>query len=123
VLEFIDIDIESRTAQIIALERVGDGLLVDDLARATLVSTLPAFIAAKRPLSKRRVVSHYEIAVRQESIEITGAAKLAESRWQLPDRVRVAAGAEDPHANGGAEITDIAPGSADAHDARSITFQ
>jgi hypothetical protein len=37
--------------------------------------------------------------------------------------VRVAAGADDPHAEGDAEFTDIEPDSAGAHDARSLTFQ
>src|ERR1700724_3381422 len=66
---------------------------------------------------------HHEIALRQEPIEIPGAAELAESRWQGPVWVRVAAGADDPHAEGGAEFTDIEPDSAGAHDARSLTFQ
>src|SRR5262249_12237718 len=56
-------------------------------------------------------------------IEIPGAAKLAESRWQGPVWVRVAAGADDPHAEGGAEVTDIAPDSAGGPGARSLTFQ
>jgi hypothetical protein len=59
----------------------------------------------------------------QEPIEIPGAAKLAESRWQGSDWVQVAAGAEDPHAEGGAEFTDIEPDSAGTHDARGLTFQ
>src|SRR5262249_23594886 len=66
---------------------------------------------------------HHEIALRQEPIEIPGAAKLAESRWQEPVWVRVAAGADDPHAEGGAEVTGIQPHSARAHGARSLTFQ
>ena len=43
----------------------------------------------------------------QGPIEIPGAGKLAESRWQGPVWVRVAVGADDPHAEGGAEFTDI----------------
>ena len=43
----------------------------------------------------------------QEPIEIPGAGKLAESRWQGPVWVWVAVGADDPHAEGGAEFTDI----------------
>jgi hypothetical protein len=66
---------------------------------------------------------HHEIAVRQEAIEITGAAKLAESWWQRLDGGRVAAGAENLHAEGGAESTDIAPDPTGAHDACSLTFQ
>jgi hypothetical protein len=37
--------------------------------------------------------------------------------------LRVAAGTEDPHTEGGAESTDIAPDSAGAHDACSLAFQ
>ena len=67
--------------------------------------------------------NHHEIAVRQEAIEITGGANLAEARWQRLDGGGVAAGAENPHAEGSAESTDIEPDSTDAHNARSLTFQ
>src|SRR5215472_1678367 len=78
------------------------------------MSTPPAFIAAKRSLSKRRVVSgvHWQ-QITTKSLSGKSAAKLAESRWQGPVWVRVAAGADDPHAEGGAEFTDIEPDSTD----------
>jgi hypothetical protein len=73
----------------------------------------------RRPLA----ADHNKIAIRQEPIEIPGAAKLAESQWQGPAWVRVAAGAQDPHAEGGAEFTNIEPDSAGTHDARCFTLQ
>src|SRR5271170_7931432 len=130
VLEFTDINIERRAAQMIALERVGEGLLVDDLAPGHVDEHAPRLHRGKAPLVEETGrlpcplgADHHEIAVRQEPIEIPGAAKLAESRWQGPDWGRLAAGAEDPHAEGGAKFTDIEPDSAGAHDARSLAFQ
>jgi hypothetical protein len=114
----------------IALERVGEGLFVDDLAPSHVDEHAPRLHCGKAALIEETgrfpcplAADNHEIAVRQEPIEITGAAKLAESQWQRLDWGRVAAGAEDPHAEGGAEFTDIAPDSAGAHDARSLTFQ
>src|SRR5260221_7772244 len=109
----------------IALERVGEGLLVDDLTPGDVDEHAPRLHRGKAVLVEetgrlRRPLAadHHEIALRQEPIEITGAAKLAESRRQGPDRVRVAAGAEHPHTEGGAESADIKADSASAHDAR-----
>src|SRR5258708_39552435 len=114
----------------IALERISERLLVDDLAPGDVDEHAPRLHRGKavvveetgrlrRPLA----ADHHEIAIRQEPIEIPGAAELAESRWQGPDWVRVAAGAEDPPAEGGAEFTNIEPDSTCAHDARGLTFQ
>jgi hypothetical protein len=66
---------------------------------------------------------HNKIAIRQEPIEIPGAAELAESRRQGEAWLGVAAGPEDPHTERGAESTDIAPDSASAHDACSLALQ
>ena len=130
MLEFADINIERCAAQMIALERVGEGLLVDDLTPGDVDEHAPRLHRCKAVLIEETgrlrcplAADHHEIALRQEPIEIPGAAKLAESRWQGPVWVRVAAGADDPHAEGGAEFTDIEPDSAGAHDARSLTFQ
>src|SRR5262245_38001470 len=130
VLELADIDIERCAAQMIALERVGEGLLVDDLTPGDVDEHAPRLHRCKAVLVEETgrlrcplAADHHEIALRQEPIEIPGAAKLAESRWQGLVWVRVAAGADDPHAEGDAEFTDIEPDSAGAHDARSLTFQ
>src|ERR1700674_3987063 len=97
----------------IALERVGEGLLVDDLAPGDVDEHAPRLHRGKAVLVEEAgclrcplAADHDEIAVRQEPIEILGAAKLAESCWQGLDWGRVAAGAEDPHAEGGAEFAD-----------------
>src|SRR6516165_182930 len=50
VLEFTDIDIERRTAQMIALERVGEGLLVDDLAPGDVDEYAPRLHRGKAAL-------------------------------------------------------------------------
>src|SRR5579871_1557572 len=114
----------------IALERVGEGLLVDDFAPGDVDEHGPRLHRCKAVLVEQTgrlrcplAADHHEIALRQEPIEIPGAAKLAESRWEGPVWVRLAAGADDPHAEGGAEFTDIEPNSAGAHDARSLAFQ
>jgi hypothetical protein len=57
VFEFADVNVERCTAQMIALERVGEPSSSTISPRATLTSTPPAFIAAKQSLSKRRVLS------------------------------------------------------------------
>src|SRR6516162_4247267 len=113
----------------IALERVGEGLLVNDLTPGDVDEHAPRLHRSKAVLVEETgrlrcplAADHHEIALRQEPIEIPGAAKLAESRWQGPVWVRMAAGADDPHAEGGAEFTDIEPDSAGAHDARSLAF-
>src|SRR5215469_1440076 len=111
----------------IALKRVGKGLLVDDLTSGDVDEHAPRLHRSKAVLVEETgrlrcplAANHHEIALWQEPIEIPGAAKLAESRWQGPVWVRVAAGADDPHAEGGAEFTDIQPDSAGAHDARVL---
>src|SRR5258706_2643118 len=113
----------------IALERVGEGLLVDDLTPGDVDEHAPRLHRSKAVLVEETgrlrcplAADHHEIALRQEPIEIPGAAKLAESRWQGPVRVRVAAGADDPHVEGGAEVNHIQPAFPRAHDARSLTF-
>src|SRR6516162_8444932 len=130
MLEFADINIERCAAQMIALERVGKSLLVDDLTPGNVDEHAPRLhrckaILVEEPGSLRcpLAADHHEIALRQEPIEILRPTKLAESRWQGPAWVRVAAGADDPHAEGGAEFADIEPDSAGAHDARGLTFQ
>src|SRR5262249_22743882 len=114
----------------IALERVGEGLLVNDLTPGDVDEHAPRLHRSKAVLVEETgrlrcplAADHHEIALRQEPIEISGAAKLAESRWRGPVWVRVAAGADDPHAEGGAEVTNIEPDSAGAPDARNLSFQ
>ena len=130
VFEFADINVECCAAQMITLERVGEGVLVDDLTPGDVDEHAPRLHRCKAVLVEETgrlrcplAADHHEIALRQESIEIAGAAKLAESRGQGPVWVRVAAGTDDPHAEGGAEFTDIEPDPAGAHDAHSLAFQ
>src|ERR1700693_3435221 len=96
VLEFADINIERGAAQMIAPERLGEGLLVDDLAPRDIDEHAPRLHRGKAVLVEetgclRRPLAadHHEIALRQESIDIRGAAEFAESRWQRPGWRRV----------------------------------
>src|SRR3974377_2321176 len=114
----------------IALERFGEGLLVDDLTPGDVDEHAPCLHRCKTFLVEETgrlrcplAADHHEIALRQEPIEISGAAQLAESRWQGPVPGRAGAGGGRPHAEGGAESTDIAPDSAGANDARRLAFQ
>src|ERR1700730_3532687 len=100
----------------IALERVGEGLLVDDLTAGDVDEPAPRLHRSKAVLVEETgrlrcplAADHHEITLRQEPIEIPGVAKLAESRWPRPVGVGVAAGADAPHAEGSAEFTDIEP--------------
>src|SRR5215471_16399505 len=101
MLEFADINIKRCAAQMIALERVGEGLLVDDLTPRDVDEHAPRLHRCKAVLVEETgrlrcplAADHHEIALGQEPIEIPGAGKRAESRWQGPVWVRVAAGAD-----------------------------
>src|ERR1700756_4094821 len=114
----------------LALERIDEGLLVDDLTAGDIDEHAPTLHGCKAILVEEAgrlrcpmAADHNKIALRQEPIEIPRPAKLAESYWQRLVPVSVTARADDPHAEGGAEFTDIEPDSACAHDARSLAFQ
>src|SRR5215831_16082509 len=75
----------------IALKRVGEGLLVDNLTPSDVDDHAPRLHRSKAVLVEKTgrlrcplAADHHEIALRQEPIEIPSAAKLAESRWQGP---------------------------------------
>src|SRR3954470_4099909 len=109
----------------IALERVGEGFLVDDLTAGHVNEHAPHLHSCKVVLveetSRLRcplAADHHEIALRQEPIEIPAAPELAEPRWQRLVWLEVAAGPDDPHAERGAESTNIEPDPAGAHDTR-----
>src|ERR1700686_3422806 len=114
----------------IALERVGEGLLVDDLTPGDVDEHAPRLHRCKAVLVEETgrlrcplAADHHEIALRQEPIEIPGAAELAESRWPGAVWVRRTAGAYDPHAEGRAEFTDLESDPPGAHDTRNLAFQ
>jgi len=130
LLEFADIDIERNAAQAIALQRVGERILVDDLAAgdvdehtARLHCGKAGFVEEPGRLRRPLATDHHDIAFRQKPIEIAGAAELAEPRRQRFARVRLAAGADDPHAERGAEPADLEPDPAGADDTRGLAFQ
>src|SRR6266436_2389170 len=130
VLEFADINVERGAAQMITLKRVRESLLVDDLApgdvdeHASRLHRGKAILIEQAGCLRRPLAAdHHEIAPRQEPIEILRPAELVESGWQWRARVRVAAGAEDPHTERGAKFTDVASDSAGAEDARGLAFR
>src|SRR5207244_6338006 len=65
---------------------------------------------------------HDEIADREVAIEITGHADLTEPRRHGLAPRRAAPGADDPHAECGAEAADIAADAAGADDAGGLTL-
>ena len=65
---------------------------------------------------------HDEIAVRQKPVEIRGAPHFTEPRRKGFIGARVASGADDPHADSGAEPADIAADAAGADDAGGLAF-
>src|SRR5215471_17394664 len=115
MLEFADIDVEPDAAQVIALERAGERLLVDNLAARDIDEHASGLHRGKtvivkqtRRLRRPLAANDYEIALRQKSIEVASAAELTEPRRQFA-RLGVEAGAENAHAEGGAEPAHIAP--------------
>src|SRR5260370_38885352 len=102
---------ESRAAQGIVLERLGEGTLVEDLGQGDVDDHAPrlhrgkAILVEETGCLRRQLgADDHEITIRQEAIEILRAAKLAESGWQRLIRMGVSAGAEDPHAEGRAKF-------------------
>jgi hypothetical protein len=84
---FAEINIERCAAQMIALERVGEGLLVDDLTPGDVDEHAPRLYRCKTVLVEETgrfrcplAADHHEIAFRREPIKIPGTAKLAKTR-------------------------------------------
>src|SRR5215470_8801709 len=128
MLEFADIDIEPDAAQVTAFERVYECLLVDNLAArdidehaAVLHRGKTVLIEQTGRLGRPLAADDDEIALRQKSIEVVSAAELTEPRRQFT-RLGVKAGAENAHAEGGAEPAHIAPNAAGADDADGLAF-
>src|SRR5580700_2737257 len=124
VLELPDIDIERRAAQTIALQRVDECVLIDDLAARDIDQHAPRLhrgktVLVEEPGGLRRPLAadHNEIALRQKPVEIRGAAKLGKPLRKRRAKLRaLAAGAHDPHAERGAELADIEPDATGADD-------
>src|SRR5439155_23345432 len=119
--EFAYIDIERRAAQMIALHRVEKGVLVDDLAsgdvdeHATLLHRgKPVLVEEPGGLRRPLAADHDEIAVRQKPVECLRPADLAKALRQRRARLRLTAGADDPHAERSAQPADFAPDPAGA---------
>jgi hypothetical protein len=115
---------------VIAAKCIDEGFLVDDLApgdvdecASRLHRGKAVFVKETGRLRRPLAADHNKIAIRQEPIEIPGAAEFAEPWRRGQAWLRVAAGTEDPHTEGSAESTDIAPDSAGTHDACGLALQ
>src|SRR5262249_1589681 len=116
----------------IALKRVGEGLLVDDLTSGDVDEHAPAFIAAKRSLSKRRVVSgvHWQqITTKSLSGKNRSRSPAPPSSLNPGGRGRPGcgwgrgAGDERPQGGGGGELPETEPHPAGPHAARRFPSQ
>ena len=130
MFELADIDVEHGAAQVVAGQRVSQGVLVDDLAPSNVDEDavwlhrgktvfVEQAVRFRRPLA----TDGNDIAVRQETIKVVGAGDFGEPRGQGLIRDRVAAGANDPHAEGGAEAADLYADPAGADDAGGLAVQ
>src|SRR5215472_9505977 len=109
MLEFADIDIEPDAAQVTAFERVHERVLVDDLAASDIDEHASGLHGGKTVLIEQTgrlgrplAANDDEIALWQKSIEVVSTAELTEPRRQFT-RLGVKAGAENAHAQRGAE--------------------
>src|ERR1700693_3934308 len=97
-----------------AIESVGEGLSVDDLAPRDMDEHASRphqreAIPVEEPGGFRRPLAadHDKVARRQKPIEIRSAAKLAEPRRQRCSRLRIASGGDGTHTEGGAQSADF----------------
>src|SRR5215831_7359105 len=113
----------------IARQRSGQRLLVDDLAArdvdehaARLHQSETIGVEKAVRLGRPLAADDDKIAVRQKPVELCGAAELAEPGRKLLARLRMTAGAHYPHAERGAESADITPDATGADDTHGLAF-
>src|SRR3954452_21949960 len=104
MLELADIDIERDAAHAALIERLGERVLVDDLAArdidqdaALFHQREPVLVEYPRRLRRPLAADRDDIGIWQKAVEIGGAAQFAEAlrQWRVRLR-RVAAGADNP---------------------------
>src|ERR1700722_269880 len=128
-LEFADIDVERRAAQMIVLKSIGQSILVDDFAARDIDQDAPRLhrreaVLVEEPGCLRRPLAadHHEVALRQKPVDRPGPGDLAEALRQGRTWLRVAAGAEDPHAKRGAQPAYFEPDPAGANHADGLAL-
>src|ERR1051325_1141880 len=91
MLELADIDIERGATQMPPVERIGERILVDDLAardvdeNAALFHQRKALLVEEARCLRGPLAAHDdEIALRQHAVEFRGAPQFAEARRQSP---------------------------------------
>src|ERR1700736_1327057 len=112
-----------------AFERVGEVVLVDDLAAGDidehtprLHCSKPVFVEETMGLGRPLAADHDEIAVRQIAMESSRATNLTEPCRHGLARLRATPGADDAHAECRAEAADIAADAAGADNAGGLTL-
>src|SRR3979411_3010350 len=102
MLELADINIERDAAQTALIERLGERILVDDLAARDIDQDAALFhqretvlVEEARRLRRPLAADRGDICIGEEAVEIRGAAELAEAlRQWLAWLRRAAAGAD-----------------------------
>ena len=130
VFKLAHIYIQYHTAQMPARQRLGQRRLVHDLAAGDVDQHDPRLHRCKprhvdqigglrRPLT----ADHHEVALAEKPVEIISAAEYREPRRQRRVRLRPAPRADDAHAEGGSQPTDLATDPAGADHAHGLAFQ
>src|ERR1051325_3788807 len=105
MFELADIHVERGTAQMTALQRIGESVFVDDLASrdvdeyaALLHRGETIVVEQARGFRCPLTADHDDIAARKEPVEIFGTADLGETGRQHLVRPLMAARADHTHA-------------------------
>src|SRR5229473_2009787 len=130
LLKFPLIDVEHDAAQAALVERPGERGFVDDLAAGDVDEDAAGFHRGKpllveemRRLRRPLAADHDKVALRQQQVEIGGAAEPAKPGRQWRVRLRLLAPcADDPHAEGAAEPADLEPDPAGTDDQRGLAL-
>src|SRR5215213_377228 len=128
-LELADIDIQHRAAQMVALQRVEERVLIDDLAPRDVDQHAAALHRREAVLVEQASrfggpLTAYcdEIALRQKPVESLRPADFAKTLRQGRTGLRLTAGADNTHAERGAEPADFGSNPAGANNAHSLVL-
>src|SRR5579875_1671408 len=130
MLELADIDIEHGTAQLLAREGLGQRLLVDDLAARDIDQHASGLHQGEPPGIEQPVgfgrplaADHDKIALPQEPVEVGGSADFGETRRQRFAGAWRPTGADNAHAEAGAQPSDIPPDAAGADHTATLAVE
>jgi hypothetical protein len=130
VLELPAIHIQHRAAQVAPVERIRQSVLIEDLPAgdidhhaARLHPGKPAGIEQTVGLRRPLAADRHHVAVRQVFVELRRAAKCCETLRLPPVRRSRAAGADDPHAQRGAQPPNLLADAVGTNDADGLPLQ